>query len=127
MVVVIVMKVECVRGSGAYTDFYFSQGDASPSHVVGIVDLSGGVKIEEGLNDELSIDIDGVTKTMTFPGGNYSAEDFLTVMNDALTSSNSGLIASYDNGRMKFSYRENGPITIDSLSGTARDYLFFKN
>lgn len=120
------IKIEAVRGSGAYTYFYFSQGDAKPSHVVGIVDLSGGVTFEEGVNDELFIDVDGETKMMKFPPGEYMADEFLVLMNDVLTDVGSGLIASYDNGKLKLSYRENGPITIDGLAGSARDYLFFK-
>lgn len=119
-------QIQGVRGTAAYTYFYNSQGDPKPSYVVGITDLSAGAVIEAGLNDEFTLDIDDITKTFTIPSGNYTQETLLVELNRLLTSEKSGLIASYDNDKLKFSNREYGAIPIDGFAGSARDFLFFR-
>nr|WP_255414224.1 MULTISPECIES: flagellin [unclassified Sporosarcina] len=119
-------QIQGVRGTAAYTYFYNSQGDPKPSYIVGITDMSQGAVIETGLNDEFTLDIDDVTKNFTIPAGDYSQEELLDELNRLLTSEQTGLIASYDNNKLKFSNREYGAIPIDGFAGSARDFLFFR-
>lgn len=119
-------QIQGVRGTAAYTYFYNSQGDPKPSYVVGVTDLSKGALIETGVNDEFTLDIDDVTKTFTIPAGDYSQEQLLSELNSLLDIGNTGIIASYDNDKLKFSNREYGAIPIDGFAGSARDFLFFR-
>jgi flagellin len=119
-------QIQGVRGTAAYTYFYNAKGDPKPSHVVGITDLSQGAVIEAGVNDEITLDIDEVTKQFIIPEGDYTQDELLVKLNELLVSENTGLIASYDNNRLKFSNREYGAIPIDGFAGSARDFLFFR-
>lgn len=119
-------QIQGVRGTAAYTYFYNSQGDPKPSYVIGITDLSKGATIETGVNDEFTLDIDDVTKMFTIPAGDYSQGQLLTELNNLLDAGNTGIIASYDNDKLKFSNREYGAIPIDGFAGSARDFLFFR-
>ncbi|MDQ0157096.1 flagellin N-terminal helical domain-containing protein [Robertmurraya andreesenii] len=119
-------RIDGVRGSAAYTIFYRAQGEPAPSYTVGIVDLSQGTKIKEGVNDTFVVSVDGVQKTMILPPGEYVADDLLGMLNSQLKSSGSGLIASYYEGRLKLSSEEFGQISIDSIQGNARGTLFFE-
>lgn len=119
-------QIQGVRGTAAYTYFYNSQGDPKPSYVIGITDMSKGAVIEAGINDEFTLDIDEVTKNFTIPPGEYSQEKLLDELNRLLNAEGTGIIASYDNNKLKFSNREYGAIPIDGFSGSARDFLFFR-
>ncbi|PID14401.1 hypothetical protein CSV63_12805 [Sporosarcina sp. P34] len=119
-------QIQGVRGTAAYTYFYNSQGDPKPSYVIGITDLSEGATIEAGVNDEFTLDIDDITKKFTIPAGNYSQGQLLEELNNLLDIENTGIIASYDNNKLKFSNREYGAIPIDGFAGSARDFLFFR-
>lgn len=121
-----IYRIDGVRGSAAYTVFYRAQGEPAPSYTIGIVDLTSGATIEEGVNDTFTVEVDGEVKSMTLPAGDYNAEQLLDVLYTQLESSNSGLIASYYEGRLKLSSEEFGQITIDSIQGNARGTLFFK-
>lgn len=119
-------RIDGVRGSAAYTVFYRAQGEPAPSYTVGIVDLTSGATIVEGKNDTFIVEVDGELKSMTLPAGQYSSGELLDVLNSELESSDSGLIASYYEGRLKLSSEEFGKISIESIQGNARGTLFFK-
>lgn len=118
--------IQGVRGSAAYSIFYQSDGIAKPSYITGINDLSKGLTIEEGENDTLEVDVNNEVFKLKFPAGSYNADSLLQVINDELTAKNTGLIATYHENMLRFSYKENGMIPIDGITGNARDDLFFK-
>lgn len=118
--------IDGIRGSAAYSIFYQADGIPKPSHLTGINDLSQGLSIIEGKNDTLLIDVNNTTFTLEFPAGDYAADELLDMINAELNAKNTGLIASYNDHFLRFSYKENGMVTIDGLSGNARDDLFFK-
>lgn len=119
-------RIDGVRGSAAYTIFYRAQGEPAPSYTVGIVDLSQGATIKEGVNDTFIVSVDNEPKTMVLPPGDYSADELLNTLNTELKATSSGLIASYFEGRLKLSSEEFGQIAIDSIGGNARGTLFFQ-
>ncbi|MER1984465.1 MAG: flagellin [Solibacillus sp.] len=120
------LVIDGIRGSAAYTFFYQSSGIPKPSYVTGINDLSAGLVIEKDKNDQLSIDVDNQTYHLTFPEGAYNAEQLLDIINTELAAKNTGLHATYQDNLLRFSYKENGMVPIDGITGNARDDLFFK-
>ncbi|MGA4516651.1 flagellin [Solibacillus silvestris] len=118
--------IDGVRGSAAYTFFYQSNGVPKPSYVTGVTNLSQGLTITEEYNDELSIDVNNETFNLKFPAGTYAANDLLKVINGELIAEKTGLIATYHENKLRLSYKENGMIPIDGITGNARDDLFFK-
>ena len=118
--------IDGVRGSAAYSIFYKSEGDPTPSHVVGVLDMSQGAKISAGVNDTFVIDINGETKTVVLPQGNYPPEDLLEVINEEFKGQSLGIIASYFDNRLKLSFEEPGANTLDKIRGNAVGTLFFE-
>lgn len=117
--------IDAIRGSAAYSIFYQSNGLPEPSYVTGMVDLSKGLTIIADVNDQLSVDVNNQTYHLTFPAGEYDADILLQVLNDELSASNTGLIASYANNYLRLSYKENGMVPIDGFTGNARGSLIF--
>lgn len=117
--------IDGVRGSAAYSIFYQSNGVPKPSYVTGMKDLSNGLTITAGVNDQLSVDVNNQTYPLTFPPGEYDSETLLNVINNELSTKNTGLIASYSTGFLRLSYKENGIVPIDGFTGNARSSLFF--
>lgn len=118
--------IDGVRGSAAYTVFYKAEGEPSPTHIVGVVDLSNGVFIQTGVNDTLVMDINGKSKTITLEAKYYTPEELLNTLNEKLKQESTNVVASYYEGRLKLSFKEVGLNSIDGIRGNARGTLFFK-
>lgn len=118
--------IDSIRGSAAYSIFYQSDGPPKPSYVTGMRDLSQGLTIVSGQNDTLAFDVNHKSYQVTFPAGNYDANQLLKMLNDELSAANTGLIASYADNFLRLSYKENGMVPIDGFTGNARSSLFFK-
>ena len=117
--------IDGVRGSAAYTVFYRAQGEPSPTHAVGVVDLSKGADIKSEINDTFIMDINGETKTIILEEKKYSSEELLNAINKELEEKSTNITASYYDGRLKLSFNEVGGNTIDGIRGNARGTLFF--
>lgn len=117
--------IDGVRGSAAYTVFYKPYGEPTPTHTVGIVDLSNGVSIEAGVNDTFNMDVNGETQAIILDEKEYTADELLIAINSKLNELSSMVVASYYEGRLKLSFTEVGANTIDSISGNAKGTLFF--
>jgi len=117
--------IDGVRGSAAYTVFYKAEGDPSPTHTVGAVDLSNGAKIKTGINDTFTMNINEDPKTIVLDEGEYTSEELLLTINEKLKEQSTNIIASYYEGRLKLSFNEVGYNTIDGISGNAKGTLFF--
>lgn len=118
--------IDGVRGSAAYTVFYKAQGEPSPTHTIGVVDLSKGVSIKTGVNDTFIIDINGESKTIVLEEKEYTSEELLSYINEKLDDMSTNVVASYYEGRLKLSFNEVGANTIDGIRGNAKGTLFFK-
>lgn len=117
--------IDGVRGSAAYTVFYKAQGEPSPTHTIGIVDLSNGVNITAGVNDTFIMDINGEPKTIVLEEKEYTSEELLSYINGKLGEMFTNVVASYYEGRLKLSFSEVGANTIDGIRGNAKGTLFF--
>lgn len=118
--------IDGVRGNAAYTIFYKAVGEPSPTHTVGIVDLSQGATIQAGVNDTFAFDVNGVEKKIVLSAGSYTADALLTEINNKLNAVDANFVASYYDGRLKLSCKELGMNTIDGIRGNAAGTLFFE-
>lgn len=119
--------IDGVSGSSAYSIFYNASNEPTPTHTVGVVDLTEGITIEENENDTFIFDENGEKKELKFAASNYSPEEFLNEVNDKLKNANSKFIASYYDGKLKFSYDSVGYNTIDNIRGNASEDIFFNS
>lgn len=117
--------IDGVRGNAAYTVFYKAYGEPSPTHTIGIVDLSKGVEIQTGINDIFIMELNGVEKTIVLDEGIYTSEELLEHINTKLQGISANVVVSYYEGRLKLSFLEAGTNTIDGIRGSARETLFF--
>ncbi|MCR2822366.1 flagellin N-terminal helical domain-containing protein [Lederbergia panacisoli] len=119
-------RIDGVRGSAAYTFFYRAEGEPTPTYTIGIMDLTGTTKIEEGVNDTFILEVDGAEKKIALNAGTYDSDSLLNEINTQLNAVNANIIASYYDGRLKLSSNEVGQISIDGIRGNARGTLFYK-
>lgn len=118
--------IDGVRGSAAHSIFYRTDGDPVPTYTVGSLDLSNGARIQGGINDTLTMDIDGHPKSITLEPEDYPPEDLIEAINLKLNNPPLGLTASYFEGRLKLSFKEPGMHTIEAIRGNAKGTLFFE-
>lgn len=100
-----------------------SQG-GSPSTVIGAADLSNGLEIVSGMNDELQIQLNGNLYTYVFGAGDYSAEKLVEELNNHFTGEQ--IIASISNGRMLLNSLNGSPIRITGGSLSKDLFLVYK-
>lgn len=117
---------------GTYT---YIEGDSSPqpvghASVTGVTNLSNGVTVTAGKNDTFSFQLDGVDHTITLDAGNYSANNFVTQINNKLTGLNVtvSLTSLYPSGSgLQFKNTNAGggvpqfPYSLDHFSGNGYD------
>lgn len=116
--------IDGVSGNAAFEIFYQTDGEMIPAYIRGNKDVTEGVTMEPGAND-LSFKVDGVPYSITIPEGDYTAEELLTAVNDALNTSGAPVIAELDDGRLKLSHKKMGEHEITDVSGGAKKEIFF--
>lgn len=116
--------IDTVRGSAAYSIFYNSSGSPVPTYTIGVSDISKGINIVNGKNDEFSFDENGITKNLKFPEGDYDSDEFLDIVNQQLVAAASSVIASNFEGKLKLSFEAIGYNTIDNISGNCRGIMY---
>ncbi len=116
--------IDGVSGNAAFEIFYQTDGEMIPAYIRGNKDVTEGVTMEAGKND-LSFKVDGVPYSITIPEGDYTADELLTAVNDALTASGAPVIAELDDGRLKLSHKKMGEHEITDVSGGAKKEIFF--
>lgn len=87
-------------------------------------DLSNGVNIIKGSNDEFIFDEDGVPRTLKFTEGNYGTSAFISEINLQLEAMGSEVKASLFDGKLKLAFDSVGYRTIDNVRGNARELMF---
>lgn len=117
--------IDGVRGNAAYETFYRTEGELIPSYIVGTKDISQGVTL--GPNDkELVFTVDGEEKTVKLKPGKYSAEDIVKVLADSFKDQGVPLgVELTKKGNLKVSFTRMGNHTIEKVTGSARNELFF--
>ena len=117
--------IDGVRGNAAFYVFYQSDGRMEAAYTKGAKDVSDGVEITDE-NNQLGFDVDGVPYTLTLDNGEYTADDLIDQLNDKLTPGNVPVKAKLDGENVKLVYKKFGKHTIDNVTGTARQELFYQ-
>ena len=117
--------IDGVRGNSAYRLFYDATQSPRPSRIIGKSDLSGGVTIISGQNDELTFELDGVPLTVKIPAGTYDSRSVSEALNKELEAIPCLVRAVDNNGNLMFYTTENGAYDIDKFAGSASDELFY--
>ena len=117
--------IDGVRGNSAYRLFYDATQSPRPSRIIGKSDLSGGVTIISGQNDELTFELDGVPLTVKIPAGTYDSRSVSEALNKELEAIPCLVRAADNNGNLMFYTTENGAYDIDKFAGSASDELFY--
>ncbi|MGN1339430.1 MAG: flagellin [Oscillospiraceae bacterium] len=117
--------IDGVRGSSAYRIFYDATQSPQPSRVIGKADLSNGVNIQAGVNDRLSLDLDGESITVTIPAGAYTCKGVSDELNRQYEKLGCIIRTVDNNGRLMFYTTENGAYHIERFTGNAADDLFY--
>lgn len=118
-------KIEAIGGTAAFSVFYQTEGDIARAYVMGGQDITNGVTIKEGQNT-LSVDVDGDSYEIELTPGYYAkADDLIKNVNDKLKEAGAPLKAYEDGGRLKLMHSKYGKHTINHLSGSVKNQLFF--
>lgn len=117
--------IDGVRGNSAYRVFYDATQSPRPSRVIGKPDLSNGILIQEGVNDTLSLELDGTDITVTIPAGAYTCEGLSDELNRQYEALGCIVRTVETTGRLMFYTTENGAYNIGKLTGNAADALFY--
>lgn len=117
--------IDGVRGNSAYRIFYDATQSPHPSRVIGKADLSNGISIRTGVNDTLSMDLDGSNITVTIPPGSYTCDGLSETLNRKYEGLGSIIRTYNNNGHLMFYTTENGAYYIGKITGDAADDLFY--
>lgn len=116
--------IDGVSGNAAFSVFYQTDGEMIPAYIKGARDLSDGIEIINGEN-ELSLDVDGTTYSITIPEGIYTQDEIKDVLNNELSST--PVTAEIEDGKLRISYDKLGRHFIDNVNGSAKNNLFYIN
>ena len=122
--------IDGIRGNAAYETFYHTIGKLIPAYIIGTKDLSDGVVFGENDN-ELTFLLEGELKVIDLSGlekgRKYTAEEIVNVLTDEFAKQNLPLAAEITKkGCLKISYTRMGKHTIEQVTGSARNQLFFE-
>lgn len=117
--------IDGVKGSAAFYTFYQSDGKLTPAYTTGSKDISGGLTIDDETN-ELSLSVDGTDYNITLDNGDYTADEFINMLNNKLQGASIPVNAKLDNGNVKISYNGYGKHSVNNVNGSARDTIFFQ-
>lgn len=122
--------IDGIRGNAAYESFYYTEGELIPAFITGTKDISGGVTLGKDDN-ELVLLVDGKMEKVDLSdlekGKKYSAEDFVQTLTNKFKEQGLELAASItQKGALKISYKKMGRHTIEQVTGSARNELFFE-
>lgn len=101
-----------------------SYGSNSPAYVIGMADLSGGLNVTSGVNDQLDLTIDGTNYSLTLAAGNYNSSGIAAELNSQLAAAGAPLAASYLGGDLMLTGGA-GVQNITSVSGNAANDLLY--
>gem|GEM_PF-2152921 len=101
-------------------------GSYTIAAITGNKNLSSGVNIIAGQNDQLSFLVDGVADNVTLQAGsNLSASDIVNDLNSKFTGAGLSLVASTSSGKLVISYNAPGSHTVNQFTGSACGDLLY--
>lgn len=116
--------IDGVRGSAAFEIFYQTEGTMEPAYIMGNKDISEGVTIGPGETD-LSFVVDGTQYTITIPEDEYTFDEILDRLNNALDAAGAPVVVETRDNMLKLTHRKLGSHDIRDVSGGAKQVLFF--
>lgn len=124
-------RIDGLTGSSLFEIFYKTTGDIVPAYTTGTKDISQGVTIEPD-NNELSIDVDGITYTYTIPAGEYTAEEFIETLKKLFdapdNNGNTALITpSLSGNALKIASKKLGKHSVENIQGSAKPTIFYSS
>lgn len=122
--------IDGVRGNAAYETFYHTIGQLIPAYIVGTKDISEGVFLGED-DKELVFLLEGEMKVLkldSLPKGELiPAQKIIDTLTEEFAKQNLPLVAELTgDGYLKISHKRMGKHTIEQVTGSARDALFFE-
>lgn len=122
--------IDGIRGNAAYEVFYHTEGKLIPAFIEGTKDISSGVTLGKDDN-ELVLLVDGELKTIDLSslekGRRYSAAEIVQVLTDKFKEQGLNLAVSLTpKGALRFSFDRMGKHTLEQVTGSARNELFFE-
>ncbi len=123
-------RIEGLSGNALFEIFYKTEGELEPAYTTGSKDITGGVEILPGEN-ELKVDVDGVTYTYEIPEGQYTQEEILDKLNELFsapdaTGKTAQIKASVSGDAIQISHKNIGAHKVNNVQGSARDDLFYE-
>lgn len=119
-------RIDGLGGTALFEIFYKTEGNLVPAYMTGTKDISQGVEILPGENT-FTIDVDGQTYSYEIPPGEYSADNFLKLMNEqVLENPNAYLAASMSGNSLKISYEKMGEHKINNVQGPVKHTIFYE-
>lgn len=122
--------IDGIRGNAAYEVFYHTEGKLIPAFIEGTKDISEGVTFGKDDN-ELVLLVDDKMRTIDLSslekGRKYSAEEIVQVLTDKFKEQGLNLaVALTPKGSLRFSFDRMGRHTLEQVTGSARNNLFFE-
>ncbi len=122
--------IDGIRGNAAYETFYYTEGELIPAYIEGTKDISGGVVLGEHDN-ELVLLVDGEIKKVDLSklekGKTISAAEIINTITEQFKDQGLPLaVALGKKGNLRISFDRMGNHTIEQVTGSAREELFFE-
>lgn len=122
--------IDGVRGTAAYETFYHTIGKMIPAYIIGTKDISDGVVLGEDDN-ELVFLLEGELKVLDLKGlpkgEKIPAQTIIDTLTAEFAKQNLPLVAEItSDGFLKISHERMGKHTIEQVTGSARNALFFE-
>ena len=123
-------RIDALTGNALFEFFYKTEGELIPAYITGARDISGGVVIGND-ETELQFYIDNIQYSYSLQPGDYSAEEFLNMLNDTLQKPDKGgniapLYASMSGNSVKLAFEKLGIHNIHDMGGSAVPAFFTK-
>ncbi len=122
--------IDGIRGNAAYEVFYHTDGELIPAYIEGTKDIRDGVVLNDDDN-ELVLLVDGKMETIDLSsvekGKKFSSSEIIKILTDKFKEKGLNLaVALTPKGSLRFSFDRMGKHTLEQVTGSARNKLFFE-
>lgn len=122
--------IDGIRGNAAYETFYYTEGDLIPAYIEGTKDISRGVVLGDNDN-ELYFLVDGDLRRIDLSGLKknelISASEIVHTISQQFKDQGLPLTVTLGTkGNLRISFDRMGKHSIEQVTGSAREELFFK-
>ena len=115
--------IDGVSGNAAFEIFYQTDGSLEQAYITGTKDVSNGVTIPAG-EEDLTFEVDGTTYSITIPANDYTADEIVAEINNALQGVNAPIKAEVVEGKLRIKHKKMGEHDIKNPTGSAVNNIF---